>query len=128
MKKLTNTVTTIVTVAAISLATSCSPVSIPATTVTPPTIANSLNGKYYPLTGIVTKVKHKKRNDLITFTCSNGNMFSFTAPKTDCWDTADLVSCIMDNNGTGKVKDDKVVTAMYAGSTKQLNNQYKRSK
>ena len=92
-----------------------------------PTIYNSINGKYYPLTGIVTSVMPKDTGtDIITFICSNGNMFSFSAPATDCWDKADIISCIMDNNGTGNtVYDDKVMSALYSGSTKQLNNQYR---
>lgn len=92
-----------------------------------PTISNSINGKYYPLTGIVTCVvpNADARTDIITFVCSNGNMFSFSAPATDYWDKEDIVSCIMDNNRTGNtVYDDKVVSALYSGSTRQLNNQY----
>lgn len=92
-----------------------------------PTISNSVNGKYYPLTGIVTSVIPKDaRTDIITFVCSNGNMFSFSAPATDYWDKEDIVSCIMDNNGTGNtVHDDKVMSALYSGSTRQLDNQYR---
>ena len=97
-----------------------------ATETIPPTISNSLNKTFYPLTGIVTSVTpddSDTRSEVITFTCSNGNMFSFTAPITDCWEEADLVSCIMNNKGTETVYDDEVITSMYSGSTDQLEAQ-----
>lgn len=98
-----------------------------ATETIPPTISNSLNKTFYPLTGIVTSVTpddSDTRSEVITFTCSNGNMFSFTAPTTDCWEEADLVSCIMNNKGTETVYDDEVITSMYSGSTDQLEAQF----
>ena len=97
-----------------------------ATETVSPTIANSVNKTFYPLTGIVTSVTpdDDTRSEVITFTCSNGNMFSFTAPTTDCWEEADLVSCIMNNKGTETVYDDEVITAMYSGSTDQLEAQF----
>lgn len=98
-----------------------------ATETIPPTISNSLNKTFYPLTGIVTSVtpdNSDTRSEVITFTCSNGNMFSFTAPTTDCWEEADLVSCIMNNKGTETVYDDEVITSMYSGSTDQLEAQF----
>ena len=98
-----------------------------ATETIPPTISNSLNKTFYPLTGIVTSVTpddSDTHSEVITFTCSNGNMFSFTAPTTDCWEEADLVSCIMNNKGTETVYDDEVITSMYSGSTDQLEAQF----
>lgn len=98
-----------------------------ATETIPPTISNSLNKTFYPLTGIVTSVTPDDSDtcsEVITFTCSNGNMFSFTAPTTDCWEEADLVSCIMNNKGTETVYDDEVITSMYSGSTDQLEAQF----
>lgn len=102
-----------------------------ATKTIPPTISNSLNKTFYPLTGIVTSVTpddSDTRSEVITFTCSNGNMFSFTAPTTDCWEEADLVSCIMNNKGTETVYDDEVITSMYSGSTDQLEAQFDYTK
>lgn len=102
-----------------------------ATETIPPTISNSLNKTFYPLTGIVTSVTpddSDTRSKVITFTCSNGNMFSFTAPTTDCWEEADLVSCIMNNKGTETVYDDEVITSMYSGSTDQLEAQFDYTK
>lgn len=102
-----------------------------ATETIPPTISNSLNKTFYPLTGIVTSVTSDDsdtRSEVITFTCSNGNMFSFTAPTTDYWEEADLVSCIMNNKGTETVYDDEVITSMYSGSTDQLEAQFDYTK
>ena len=102
-----------------------------ATETVSPTISNSLNKTFYPLTGIVTSVTpddSDTRSEVITFTCSNGNMFSFTAPTTDCWEEADLVSCIMNNKGTETVYDDEVITSMYSGSTDQLEAQFDYAK
>lgn len=102
-----------------------------ATETVSPTISNSLNKTFYPLTGIVTSVTpddSDTRSEVITFTCSNGNMFSFTAPTTDCWEEADLVSCIMNNKGTETVYDDEVITSMYSGSTDQLEAQFDYTK
>lgn len=102
-----------------------------ATETIPPTISNSLNKTFYPLTGIITSVTpddSDTRSEVITFTCSNGNMFSFTAPITDCWEEADLVSCIMNNKGTETVYDDEVITSMYSGSTDQLEAQFDYTK
>ena len=102
-----------------------------ATETIPPTISNSLNKTFYPLTGIVTSVTpddSDTRSEVITFTCSNGNMFSFTAPTTDYWEEADLVSCIMNNKGTETVYDDEVITSMYSGSTDQLEAQFDYTK
>ena len=132
-KSILKTVATITLTALTTLAVSCQPAAAKedfsdGSYVYQPTISNSINGKYYPLTGIVTSVTPNadSRTDIITFICSNGNMFSFSAPATDCWDKADIISCIMDNNGTGNtVYDDKVMSALYSGSTKQLNNQYR---
>lgn len=71
----------------------------------------------YPLTGIVTEINYdvEPEIDLITITCSNGNMFSWYANSSDCWMLNDLASCIMDSNGTEYVTDDEVLLAHYAG-------------
>ena len=115
----------ILTAAAVTFGTTT--IASAATETIPPTISNSLNKTFYPLTGIVTSVTpddSDTRSEVITFTCSNGNMFSFIAPTTDCWEEADLVSCIMNNKGTETVYDDEVITSMYSGSTDQLEAQF----
>ena len=77
---------------------------------------SNVNG-LYPLTGIVTEIKYdiEPEVDLVTITCSNGNMFSWYANSSDCWMLNDLASCIMDSNGTEYVTDDEVLLAHYAG-------------
>ena len=124
MKNTIKTITAL-TLASLTALASCQPVTAA------PTIDNSLNKTFYPITGIVTSVApddSDTRSEVITFTCSNGNMFSFTAPTTDCWEEADLVSCIMNNKGTETVYDDEVITAMYSGSTDQLEAQFDYAK
>nr|DAZ81413.1 MAG TPA: hypothetical protein [Caudoviricetes sp.] len=94
----------------------------PDTTAFAPTLRYSMDGKYYPLTGIITSIvpDADARENVITFECGNGNMFQFTDSTNADWDTYDLVSCVMDNNGTAIVYDDEVVTTMYAGYTGQF--------
>ena len=108
--------TAIITAATLTLA-SCQPVSASENDYELDNIDNM-----YPLTGIVTNLKlnAKPGEDLVTITCTNGNMFSWYAPTTDCWDLYDLASCIMDSNGTKYVNDDEVILAFYAGGLNQL--------
>lgn len=82
---------------------------------------SNVNG-LYPLTGIVTEIKYdvEPELDLITITCSNGNMFSWYADSNDCWEINDLASCIMDSKGTKYVYDDEVLLAHYAGGLKHF--------
>ena len=89
---------------------------------TAPTLKYSMNGNYYPLTGIITSITPDadSRENVITLECGNGNMFQFTDSTDADWDTYDLVSCIMDNKGTAIVYDDEIVTTMYAGYTSQF--------
>lgn len=87
-----------------------------------PVITETVNNNLYPLTGLVTKVTPDadKRYDTVMIVCCNGNIFEFSAPHSDCWDVYDIASCIMDNNETECVEDDKVLSALYAGSIEQL--------
>lgn len=75
----------------------------------------------YPLTGIVTEIKYdiEPEMDLVTITCSNGNMFSWYADAGD-YEINDLASCIMDSKGTKYVTDDEVLLAHYAGGLKHF--------
>lgn len=75
----------------------------------------------YPLTGIVTEVEHMEDTDLITMTTANGNQFSWYADSIDDWFINDLVSCIMNSNGTDEVYDDEIVDAHYVGTLDQLS-------
>lgn len=81
---------------------------------------SNVNG-LYPLTGIVTEIKYdiEPEVDLVTITCSNGNMFSWYADAGD-YEINDLASCIMDSKGTKYVTDDEVLLAHYAGGLKHF--------
>lgn len=85
---------------------------------------SNVNG-LYPLTGIVTEIEYdvEPEVDLVTITCSNGNMFSWYADAGD-YEVNDLVSCLMDSKGTKYVTDDEVLLAHYAGGLKHFE-QYK---
>lgn len=76
---------------------------------------------FYPLTGIVTEIEYdvEPEVDLVTITCSNGNMFSWYADAGD-YEINDLASCIMDSKGTKYVTDDEVLLAHYAGGLKHF--------
>lgn len=75
----------------------------------------------YPLTGIVTEIEYdvEPEVDLVTITCSNGNMFSWYADAGN-YEVNDLVSCLMDSKGTKYVYDDEVLLAHYAGGLKHF--------
>lgn len=81
---------------------------------------SNVNG-LYPLTGIVTEIKYdiEPEVDLVTITCSNGNLFSWYA-DTGNYEINDLASCIMDSKETKYVDDDEVLLAHYAGGLKHL--------
>lgn len=65
--------------------------------------------------GVVTEICHAtETEDLVTFECFNGNIFSFYSDSYD-YDTGDVVSCIMDTKGTDIVYDDEVIYARYDG-------------
>ena len=86
---------------------------------------SNVNG-LYPLTGIVTEIEYdvEPEVDLVTITCSNGNMFSWYTDSSDCWEINDIASCLMDSKGTKIVYDDEVLLAHYAGVLEHLE-QYK---
>ena len=91
---------------------------------TPVSAAPTTDGEckdLYPLTGIVTEVEHMEDTDLITMTTANGNQFSWYAGSIDDWFINDLVSCIMNSNGTDEVYDDEIVDAHYVGTLDQLS-------
>ena len=130
-RKLIKTIATI-TLASIITFTSCIPVPVPANanaSCMSPTFKYALNKRFYPLTGIVTNIfPLTSKEDQITITCANGNIFQFRDNTESCWDVGDLASCMMDNNGTEYVTDDEVITAMYAGSLEQLEAQCSNAK
>lgn len=139
MTKITKTIVAIV-VTTITLFSSCAPVSAREITSINRTETGTLYGfsdgtgyyteeiegistldNLYPLTGIVTDIQSGENPevDLVTITCSNGNMFSWYA-DTGNYEINDLASCIMDSKGTKYVDDDEVLLAHYAGGLKHL--------
>ena len=82
---------------------------------------SNING-LYPLTGIVTEIECdvEPEVDLVTITTANGNLFSWYADSSDCWEINDLASCLMDSKGTKYIYDDEVLLAHYAGGLKHL--------
>ena len=64
----------------------------------------------YATTGIVTTVA----TDFIVFTDFNGNEWEINGDSED-WDCGDIISVIMDNNGTEIIYDDEVVSTKYSG-------------
>lgn len=140
MTKTTKTIVTAIVITTTSLFSSCTPVSAREITSVNRTETGTLYGfsdgtgyytdeiegistldNLYPLTGIVTDIQSGENPevDLVTITCSNGNMFSWYADAGD-YEINDLASCIMDSKGTKYVDDDEVLLAHYAGGLKHL--------
>ena len=69
------------------------------------------NGRLYPETAIVREVDDKA--DEVTVECFNGNQFVFKG--TDDWDTNDICSMLMYDNGTPIVYDDEILSVKYSG-------------
>lgn len=65
----------------------------------------------YPECGVIIKID--KRRNTVTFQTQNGNMFAFYG--TEDFLVGDLVAVIMDDNGTPKVSDDKIMDVKYSG-------------
>lgn len=140
MTKTTKTIVTAIVVTTTTLFSSCTPVSAREITSVNRTETGTLYGfsdgtgyytdeiegistldNLYPLTGIVTDIQSGENPevDLITITCSNGNLFSWYADTGD-YEINDLASCIMDSKGTKYVYDDEVLLAHYAGGLKHF--------
>lgn len=67
--------------------------------------------KQYPETGIVTVINLE--NDFVEFETYSGNVFSFYG--CDNWHVGDVVSAIMNDNGTDAITDDEVIKVQYSG-------------
>ena len=63
----------------------------------------------YPSCGIVTEIE----GDVVTYTESNGNSFSFMGAED--WMIGDVVAVIMDDCGTPEVKADEILKVRYCG-------------
>ena len=65
----------------------------------------NINDHLYPECGVIMQAPD---DNVITFTCQNGNMFSFYC-ECDNWQPGDLVTCIMYDNNTETVQDDIII-------------------
>ena len=71
----------------------------------------SIIGALYPETMVVTNLNTE--NDIVTMETSTG--FIYEMDGVDDYMVGDLVSLIMDDNGTADIRDDRIVSAQYAG-------------
>ena len=70
----------------------------------------------YPETGIITDVTQTDTGTYeIIFETSNGNIFSFYTDDCDLY-VGDLISILMDNNGTEIVYNDTIIDHKYSGT------------
>lgn len=67
--------------------------------------------RYYPRTAVVTEVDYA--NDIVSAIDATGNIWEMT--ETDDWLEGDVVSMLMDDNGTPEILDDRIVKAYYSG-------------
>lgn len=111
-------------ITAIIMALICTTIiTVDATEINSGSTRDYIDSSLYPATGIVITIAHGSEYEDITIEHTNGNLFKFTAPTTDCWELGDLASCIMDSNGTpDSVYDDKVLSAWYCGSPEQFTS------
>lgn len=69
-------------------------------------------GNFYPRTAMITEID--EANNIITLTCSNGNVFS-TKREIEDFMVGNICSMLMYDCGTEYVCDDKVVVLKYDG-------------
>lgn len=72
---------------------------------------NARPENHYALSGRVISLD--RTNDTVYFIDGANNVWSFTGCED--WEPGDVVSCLMDNNGTPSIKDDIILKAQYGG-------------
>ena len=72
-----------------------------------------INERYYPKTGIVQYIDKDVSNGLLLIEDNFGMRWLWDGA--DGWQEGDIVSMIMDNKKTPKMKDDEIVTIEYDG-------------
>jgi hypothetical protein len=65
----------------------------------------------YGMTAIVTNVS--QATDTVTIEDFNGNLWQFEGIED--WAVNDVVSCVMDGQGTDLIKDDVIIKVQYSG-------------
>jgi len=73
--------------------------------------ANANNVNYYPMTTVVCEVDYE--SDTVICSDFNENLWCFYG--TEDWQTGDICSMIMSDNGTSNIKDDKIIMVKYDG-------------
>lgn len=74
--------------------------------------ANELASHLYPRTAVVVAVDYKE--DIVTIVDAVGYEWQFT--ECEDWQVGDMVSLIMDDNGTEGITDDIIMDCLYGGT------------
>lgn len=73
--------------------------------------------KFYPLATVV--VEADAENDIVTLEDGSGNLWAFEGVED--WELGDVCACIMGDNGTENISDDRIVSAKYCGNLKSFD-------
>lgn len=73
--------------------------------------------KFYPLATVV--VEADAENDIVTLEDGSGNLWAFEGVED--WELGDVCACIMGDNGTENISDDRIVSVRYCGNLKSFD-------
>lgn len=65
---------------------------------------------FYPLATVVIDAE----NDIVTLEDGSGNLWAFEGVED--WERGDVCACIMGDNGTENISDDRIVSVRYCGN------------
>lgn len=71
----------------------------------------------YPMTTMVVDIS--QATDKVTVKDANGNLWQFDGAED--WLVGDIASCIVDNNRTEEITDDKIIKVRYNGTIDDFN-------
>lgn len=72
---------------------------------------------FYPLATVV--VEANTEEDIVTLEDGTGNLW--TLEGVEDWESGDVCACIMGDNGTENISDDRIVSAKYCGNLKSFD-------
>lgn len=72
---------------------------------------------FYPLATVVVEADAEK--DVVTLEDGTGNLW--TLEGVEDWELGDVCACIMGDNGTENISDDRIVSAKYCGNLKSFD-------
>lgn len=72
---------------------------------------------FYPLATVVVEADAEK--DVVTLEDGTGNLWAFEGVED--WELGDVCACIMGDNGTENISDDRIVSAKYCGNLKSFD-------